>query len=221
MGRKKMCVVAAGMLLAVLLCGFASREWTERQQVAHQIAELARSIGLPEDDAIIVRASEIWWEEDARVVGDADPYKEAEGRNAGDGVPYAGEAEAWYTQTDIDIVACVVYNEAGYGTTDRHKELVAAVVVNRVNDPRFPGSVYGVVTQPYQYSVSYATYGSYYMTRAMQSDIWEHCCEIAERALRGEVECPGGVVFQANFPQGTGTYELGYTSYSVTYFCYG
>ncbi len=158
------------------------------------------------------------YEEEERVIGDADPYKETEGASP---FPTTEEAEAWYTQTDIDIVACVVYNEAGYGCTERHQELVAAVVVNRVNDSRFPGTVYGVVTQPYQYSVSYATYGSYYMTRAMQSDIWEHCCEIAERALRGEVECPANVIFQANFTQGSGVYELGYTSYSVTYFCYG
>lgn len=34
-----------------------------RQEKAHEIAELARSIGLQEDDAIIVRAKEIWKEE--------------------------------------------------------------------------------------------------------------------------------------------------------------
>ena len=201
---KKTIALLSALALMVTMTAATAREWTERQQTAHQIAKLARSMGLLESDPIIVRAQELWWEDEPQEV-----------------VPEDELPTPWYTQTDIDIVSCVVYNEAGYGCTERHQELVAAVVVNRVNDPRFPGSVYGVVTQPYQYSVSYATYGSYYMTRAMQSDIWTHCCEIAERALRGEVECPANVVFQANFTQGSGVYELGYTSYSVTYFCYG
>ena len=37
--------------------------WTETQNKVHEIADMARSIGLPEDDPIILRASEIWWEE--------------------------------------------------------------------------------------------------------------------------------------------------------------
>lgn len=212
---KKTHIITAVLLLALLLCGFAAREWTERQTTAHQIAELARSMGLPESDPIIVRASEIWFEDFAQT----DEPQEAPDMACP--VPEDELPTPWYTQQDIDIIACVVYNEAGYGCTERHQELVAAVVVNRVNDARFPSTVYGVVTQPYQYSVSYATYGSYYMTRAMQSDIWEHCCEIAERALRGEVECPANVIYQANFAQGYGVYEYGYTSYSTTWFCYG
>lgn len=208
-------VIAA---LCLTLCAATAREWTERQETAHQIAELARSMGLPEDDPIIMRAQELWWSD---FVEDDNAEEAPDTPCPVEEVPEDELPTPWYTQQDIDIIACVVYNEAGYGCTDRHQELVAAVVVNRVNDSRFPGTVYGVVTQPYQYSVSYATYGSYYMTRAMQSDIWSHCCEIAERALRGEVVCPVNVVFQANFAQGTGTYELGYTSYSVTYFCYG
>ena len=37
--------------------------WSSRQNKAHEIAEMARSIGLPEDDPIIKRAQEIWWED--------------------------------------------------------------------------------------------------------------------------------------------------------------
>lgn len=127
--------------------------------------------------------------------------------------------------TDAEIIACVVFNEAGYGCTDRHQELVAAVIVNRVADPRFPDTVYDVVTQKtgehYQYHPAYATPGSWAWERAVNSDVWEHCLEIAEKALSGLVDCPPDVLYQANFEQGTGVYECGYTSYSVTYFCYG
>lgn len=41
--------------------------WTEKQNTVHEIADMARELGLPESDPIIKRASEIWWEEDARV----------------------------------------------------------------------------------------------------------------------------------------------------------
>lgn len=206
--RKKH-IIAVALLLALLLCGFAAREWTERQTTAHQIAELARSMGLPESDPIIVRAQELWWEDEPQETVPQETVPEDE-------LP-----TPWYTQQDIDIIASVVYNEAGVGTTERHKELVAAVLVNRVLSDKFPNTVYECVVQPLQYYAPYAQYGSYYMNRAMQSDIWTYCCEIAERALKGEVECPENVLYQANFAQGYGVYEYGYTSYSTTYFCYG
>ena len=38
-------------------------KWTTRQTKVHEIAEIARSIGLPEDDPIIKRAQEIWMED--------------------------------------------------------------------------------------------------------------------------------------------------------------
>ena len=46
--------------------------WTERQNKAHEIADMARSLGLPEDDPIIQRASEIWWQEDAAKKAEAE-----------------------------------------------------------------------------------------------------------------------------------------------------
>lgn len=41
----------------------AANSWTNRQEKAHEIAELARAIGLPETDPIIKRAQELWWDE--------------------------------------------------------------------------------------------------------------------------------------------------------------
>lgn len=227
--------ILAGVLLLGLIFSMLAFDWkdawTEKQQTAHEIAEMARELGLSETDPIIVRAQELWWEDYEASLANGEAMM-AEAKDEGP-LPSASltpspeekaepvEQPVWYTQQDIDIVASVVYNEAGYGTTTRHKELVAAIVINRVLDPRFPSSVYGVVTQPYQYYAPYAQYGSYYMNRAMQSDIWQDCCDIAVRALNGEVECPANVIFQANFAQGNGVYEYGYTSYSTTYFCFG
>lgn len=124
-------------------------------------------------------------------------------------------------QTDRDIIATVVYNEAWGGCSERHRELVAAVVVNRVNDSRFPNTVYDVVTQPNQYLKAYADPNSTYRQRATSDpQVWAECQRIAARALHGEIECDPAVVWQAESTQGTGTYETHRTSYSTTYFCY-
>lgn len=122
---------------------------------------------------------------------------------------------------DRDIVATVVYNEAGIGCSDRHMELVAAVIYNRLNSSLFPNNIYDIVTAPRQYLPAYADPSSYYGRRARESSKWKKCQEIATRALSGMIDCPDNVFFQANFTQGTGIYEIHETSYSTTWFCFG
>lgn len=194
---KKIIIFIMIMVTLPLLMGFScSTENTKSstfviQNTVHEIAELARSIGLPEDDPIIVRAKELWWEAEEQF------YK------------------------DRDIIATVVFNEAGYGCSDRHMELVAAVVYNRLQSDKFPDTVYEIVVAPKQYHPDYADAESYYGKRARESKVWNKCQDIATKALRGEIDCPSDVFYQANFTQGTGIYETHYTSYSTTWFCYG
>jgi spore germination cell wall hydrolase CwlJ-like protein len=121
---------------------------------------------------------------------------------------------------DLEIIATVVYNEAGYGCSDRHMELVAAVIYNRLKSDMFPDTVYEIVVAPKQYHPLYAEENSFYHQLAKESDKWSQCLKIAERALRGDIDCPETVFFQANFPQGSADYEIHYTSYSITWFCY-
>lgn len=190
------CTIVIFMFYFSLFCGAAESESNTYkplmiQNVSHEIAVLARSIGLAEDDPIIVRAKELWQ-----------------------------EANEVFCE-DRDIIATVVYNEAGYNCSDRHMELVAAVIYNRMNFYRFPDSVYEVVVAPNQYHPGYAREDSYYGKRARESDLWTKCQDIAAKALKGEIECPKNVFFQANFIQGSSVYEIHYTNYSTTWFCYG
>lgn len=162
------------------------------QDSMHRIAEYARALGLPEDDPIIIRAKELW------LKADKDFHR------------------------DRDIVATVVYNEAGNGCSDRHMELVAAVVYNRLMSEKFPDTIRDIVVAPKQYHPDYVDADSYYGKRARESsEKWEKCQEIATKALKGEIECPRDVYYQANFKQGKGIYEIHYTTYSTTWFCYG
>ena len=124
-------------------------------------------------------------------------------------------------ERDTDIVAVTVYNEGWCGTTEEHKQLIAAVIINRMLSKHFPNTVYDIVTAPAQYIPAYADMSSVYAREAMKdADIWEHCKEIARLALTGQIDAPRNMVYQANFPQGSGTYKTFDTSYSTTWFCY-
>lgn len=191
--NKALRLVIAFVMLAVVavllaVSAKADNAWTQRQKQAHEIAELARSIGLPETDPIIVRAQEIWQEEDASF------------------------------QRDRDIIATVIYNEAWGGCSERHRELVAAVIMNRVKSDKFPDTVYDVVSQKGQYLAEYANGDKRYIPQGYALEV---CRRIAEMALLGEIDCPDNVIYQAESVQGTGIYEICKTSYSTTYFCYG
>ena len=114
--------------------------------------------------------------------------------------------------TDLDILANVVAGEALNCPLD-HQIAVAAVVMNRVADPRFPNSVAEVVGQEGQYSESYLT-----------GTAPESCYKAAEIAYNGESDVPSTVVYQANFPQGEvwwrSDIDTGWFR-SSTYFCKG
>lgn len=189
--RKKIITLLAVALISMPFMMSFKHSSYEIKDVANEILNLAQSLELPEDAPIINDTKELWQ-----------------------------KADEWFCR-DRDIIATVVYNEAGYGCSDRHMELVAAVVWNRVNSNRFPDTVYDVVTAPRQYLPAYADANSFYGKRARESEVWNKCQEIAEKVLKGEVDCPENVFFQANFTQGTEIYEVHETSYSITYFCYG
>ncbi len=188
--KKVITIVIMILIAAVLIRPALAAEsiWTDKQEQAHKIAETARAMGLPESDPIIIRTKEIW------------------------------NAEELQFQIARDIIATVIYNEAWGGCTERHRELVAAVIVNRVKSDKFPSTVYDVVSQKGQYLNAYANGDPHYTPPA---EALVECREIATRALLGEIECPDHVLYQAEAKQGTGVYEICKTSYSTTYFCYG
>lgn len=182
-------VVTALTLLLMTISAGAAYEPIEQQEAAREIAEQARSLGLPESDPIIKRAQELWWE--------------------------AEERKAW----DLDLIAAAIYHEAWGGCSDRHRELVGAVIMNRVHSDVWPDSVYEVLTQPGQYAVNPK---SKIWWRAKEDKaIWSACQNIAKRIIEDGVSAPYNVVFQSNFKQGNGVYEVHKTSYSTTYFCTG
>ena len=117
---------------------------------------------------------------------------------------------------DLYLLAKVMYAEAGSAwLSDEWRMCVGEVVLNRVASPEFPNTVREVIEQPGQY------YGpdNDYFEQLLPS---EACVHLALRLLEGErvIDEPS-VVFQANFPLGSGTFlELYDSQLGTTYLCY-
>lgn len=128
--------------------------------------------------------------------------------------------EPAYTDEELEILALIVYQEAGGdAVSDSTRKLVAQVFLNRIADSRFPDSFYDVATAEGQYGRLYWT-GIQWPDRA-SNNVEIHAVEraytIAREVLEAEEPiCPEGVIFQAEFVQG----EV-YAHQDGMYFCFG
>ena len=125
-----------------------------------------------------------------------------------------------YTDEELEILALIVYQEAGGdGVSDDTRRLVAQVFLNRVNDSRFPDSFYEVATEERQYGRLYWT-GIVWPDRASsqaEAHAVERAYKIAQEVLESDDPvCPEGVIFQAEFVQG----DI-YAEQDGLYFCFG
>lgn len=122
--------------------------------------------------------------------------------------------KVWFE--DLWYLSKIITAEAGSDwLPDEWKMAVGEVVLNRRASPEFPDTVADVVFQLGQY---YAA-GSRYFTNLLP---YEDCVDVAWKLLNGErVLNDASVVFQANFPQGSGTaLHLTDKLLGSTYFCY-
>ena len=125
-----------------------------------------------------------------------------------------------YTDEELEILALIVYQEAGEDrVSDDTRRLVAQVFLNRVNDSRFPDSFYEVATAKRQYGRLYWT-GIVWPDRASsqaEAHAVERAYKIAQEVLESDDPiCPEDVIFQAEFVQG----DI-YAEQDGMYFCFG
>lgn len=114
-----------------------------------------------------------------------------------------------YTQADLDLLARVIYCEAGSSwATDEHQLAVGSVVLNRVADSRFPNTISGVVYQKGQYAC--VPNGMINRTPS------ERAVKNAKYLLENGVTTPTNIVWQAQFKQGKGVWKY----IQGHYFCY-
>ena len=119
------------------------------------------------------------------------------------------------TFDNLLLLAKIVHAEAGSSwLTEEHRQLVASVVMNRVDSPEFPNTIYNVTYQKGQY----APVGTKHFEKLIPS---RRCVFSALEILAGGSIAPSDVVFQANFRQGSGVYKSIHDSkLGSTYFCY-
>ena len=117
---------------------------------------------------------------------------------------------------DLHLLSKIMYAEAGSEwLSDEWKMAVGEVILNRRASSEFPDTIADVIYQRGQYYSK----GSIYFQNIMPS---ERCVRLAMRLLEGErVLNNSSVVFQANFPQGSGVHVQYWDKYlGSTYFCY-
>lgn len=111
-----------------------------------------------------------------------------------------------YTEEELEMLALVIYQEAGADyCSDETRLMVGTVVMNRVADSRFPNTIYEVLTQRAQYGRLHWT-GIVWPARASyksEAHAVERAYQFAERILLGERALPEDVIWQAEFKQGT------------------
>lgn len=189
-------------------CMAAIQEQRTIQDQAHQTAESLRKKGYSDSSAYVQAAKSTWNEAQKAIAG----YQKL----------------AQYSDEDIRILTTTVFHEAGH-TTEQLRQYVAQVVLNRVEDSRFPDTVKGVITQPGQYSTKYATVEAANAIQATDSKNGTYyygiCEDSVKAAMMGQVEMPSNVLHQANFSQGKGVWKSVYFNSgwyaSTSYFCYG
>lgn len=189
-------------------CMAAIQEQRTIQDQAHQTAESLSKKGYSDSSAYVQAAKSTWNEAQKAIAG----YQKL----------------AQYSDEDIRILTTTVFHEAGH-TTEQLRQYVAQVVLNRVEDSRFPDTVKGVITQPGQYSTKYATVEAANAIQATDSKNGTYyygiCEDSVKAAMMGQVEMPSNVLYQANFSQGKGVWKSVYFNSgwyaSTSYFCYG
>lgn len=124
-----------------------------------------------------------------------------------------------YTEEQLEILAIIIYQEAGGDKcSDDTRLKVGSVFINRVKSPLFPGTFEEVATAERQYGTLYWT-GIKWPDRAsleQEAHAVERAYTLAEQLLIEGSILPNNVIWQANFPQGDGTYCY----QDNIYFCY-
>lgn len=117
-----------------------------------------------------------------------------------------------YTDDEVEMLARVIYGEAGADwCSDEMQLYVGSVVLNRIKSPYFPDTMEEVIfqTHPLQYACTLES-GNYWDTPT------ERCYLNAEKLLTEGSVLPENVIFQAEFTQGDGVY----CKEQNMYFCY-
>lgn len=124
---------------------------------------------------------------------------------------YFLEKRILVNREDQILLAKVIYAEATENPNLRvqDRQYVGAVIMNRLNSGYYGSTLKGVIYAPGQYACIHS--------QKFKSNPPQECLDIAYQLLSGETfGVPSNVFFQAQFPQGKGTWK----KVGVHYYCY-
>ena len=127
----------------------------------------------------------------------------------------AADKKPKYSEEDLDLLARIIYAEAGCTCIPNWvQRMGGSVVLNRVKSPYYPNTIREVIYQPGQYSPAWN--GSINWTPDNRTR------ENARYLLENGSICPGNVIGQNSIITGSGVYRSYYDSILGTtiYFCY-
>lgn len=105
--------------------------WTDKQNKAHEIADMARSIGLAEDNPIIKEASRIWWEEQNKNTStNTDIQTQTESKGS-DNTDYSKRYVGTYRITGYDSCYACNGNNTGLTASGTRLTVGRTVAANR------------------------------------------------------------------------------------------
>lgn len=119
----------------------------------------------------------------------------------------AAGADTENYEQELDILSQLIEAEAG-DLSDECQIAVASVVLNRINHPQFPDTVYDVIYQPGQYGTV--------DNGKIENEPDENARKNAEFVLRNGSQIPENVVYQGMYAQGSGVWDV----IDEEYFCY-
>lgn len=125
------------------------------------------------------------------------------------------KAERKYTDEDLDLLARIIYAEAGCSWyPDWVQQMVGSVVLNRVASSYYPNTIREVIYQPGQYPPAWN--GMLYRTPDART------IANAKYLMEHGSICPSNVIGQNGVVCGSGVYRTFYDSVldSTIYFCY-
>ena len=124
------------------------------------------------------------------------------------------EEEPAYTEEDLDLLSRVIYAEVGCTwIPDWVQRMVGSVVLNRVNSPYYPDTIYDVIYQPGQYAPTWDAPSTRLLTPAP--------LKTPATCWKTAAICPENVVGQNSIVTGSGCTPPTRTPFGTTvYFCY-
>lgn len=109
-------------------------------------------------------------------------------------------SELQFQEGDRDLLACIIYCEAG-NQPYTGQVAVGAVVINRVRSAAYPNTVSGVIYQPRQFSPA----GSGRLATRLALGANSQCYQAADEAMRGATPVGNCLYFRTVIPQINGT----------------